>query len=845
MKLKKKSIIAIIAVILCLAILAVTAFFIFKPKDTEGGNSKKPSSSESEVLNDDIFEEDESDSSNEDSNDKLSDEDEDDSLDEEKNDDISDEDSNDDSSNEDEDDSLDEEKNDDMSDEGSDDNSSEDSDIDEDDKGDEDTFIEREILSTLDLNGDVYFTDFKTADTVYYIDVDALDTATVDMLMSLQGIVAKTESQIYLKKSDDKIAFEELQNYYGIKMVKVTDPWDLVDKFKSHLTNNGFVKYIVYDSSANYFLTPYAPTSVNVAAVISGQENYLMVDESLIETAKAHGLVERANALDYDEYAIFQEYRDEVNQKVFASLSNTNHALYDVTIALGCMVSRGSDVEWMLSKLEPDGIFIGWHDNESKGVQAASTQGYATLPLDNGRNFSLYAGLEHKKQQQKSNIKYEQKGNSDVHYVTFIMSDGDNLCYDYNMVATDNYYGTQSHGEIPFGWSLSPATYEWAPNIVKNLYDNMSYHDNFVASVSGLGYMFPNIYPQEYLDAFAKRTAEYMKMNDMNYITLASSNADAFELDSYVPSFSQYDQILGGHFNDMSSESECYVHTKYGGGVVWYNDKPFVYDRESLAINWEITAERGITRTEAISQMAYRINNVYKRDINSIEGYTIINVHPWSVSYEDAVTLTKQFNDDVIVVTPSEFFELVKKNVPHEDYLDMEGKNLTGEFDYSAMVEKEDSHFIIRDTFERLAATDVLSYNFAGGTGTGSWKLRAGTDTNDQIYYDGNSIYMRGYKVNGVNNYANNEIYNKISLPNSIKQFTYRLKGSGAMRLLALSDGTLTVVKDWTKASSTSVYEDVTVDISKYAGKTVTFILQMQDCNGAISTCNINKINIS
>ncbi len=785
---KKKIVIAVIAVLLALIIALVSVWFAFFRGDKDTGNGKKPSSNTTDIVDD---KDDESDQDTDGIIDEI--------LDSIK--DILFPDDN-------------EEK-------------------------------EREIIKTSDLNGKVYCTDFKTADTVYYITVDGLDTATVDMLMSLQGIVAKTESQIYLKKSDDEKAFEELQTVYGINMVRETDPWALVDRFKSYLSDNGFVRYIVYDESENYFLTPYAPTSVNVAAVIAGQENYLMVDESLIETAKAHGLTEKANALDYDEFMIFTEYMDSVNQNVFASISKTNHALYDVAIAMGCMIHRGTDMEWMLSKLEPDGVVMGWYDNESLGVKAASTQGYTTLALDNARNFTVYAGLEHKKLEQKNSIKYEQEDNKDVHYVTFIMSDGDNLCYDYNMVSRDIYYGTESHGEIPFGWSLSPNTYEWLPNIVENLYTNMSYHDNFVASVSGYGYMFPNIYPTEYLEAFAKRSAEYMKMNDMSYITLASSNENSSALDDYVPYFSQYDQILGGHFNDMSSKSECYVHREYGGGVVWYNDKPFIYDRESFATDWEITADRGLTKSEAISQMAYRINNIYKRDINSIEGYTIINVNPWFVSYEDCITLAEEFNEDVIVVTPSELFELVAKNVPHKDYLDMEGKNLCGEFDYSSMTESVDTHFVMKDTFERMTASETLTYSFAGGEGTKGWKIKAGPSTEDRAYYDGSSVYLRGYKTGGSNTAADNQIYNKLKLPSNVGTIKFKTSGNAAVRLLVMTDdGTLYTVKDWEKLTS-SAYTDISFDISKFKGKTVTFMYQMQDSTGGSATCKISSVTIS
>ena len=832
MRLKKKGIIVIIAIILVLAILAVSAFFLFRKEDVETSKPKKNDETISDMS-------DEYDDSDNDSDDEDSDED-----------------SDEDDYEDDYDDYYDDEYSDDYDDyyddEDYDDSEDYDDNIDDEDNDDSDvpedtvTDVEREIIKTQELKGKVYFTNYKTAKTLYYIDASTFDLATLDMMMSLQGIVAKKESQIFLYYPSEKIIFETLKDTYGINMVKVDDPWILVDKFKGYLNNNGYVRYIVYEEGETYFEEPFAPDSVNVAATIAGQENYLMIDESLVAKAKAHGLVERENALNYDGYMIFEKYKDKVNQRVFASTAKYDHALYDVTISLGCMAYRGEEMEWMLSQLEPDGYVIGWYNNEGAGVKIASMNGYATLPLDHARNFTVYAGLEHEKVEQKNSIKYATENKKDVHYVTFIMSDGDNLNYDLAMMTSNSYMGTKSLGEIPFGWSYSPATYEWLPIATKYLYSNkMTYNDNFLAAVNGYGYMHPDIYPQNKIEDFAKRTAEYMKMTDMKYITLASFVDDTSKLDSFIPSFSQYDQILGGHFNDMSSYGQCYVHSEYGGGVVWYNDKPFIYDREALALDWQITKDRSLTIETAISEMAYRINNIYERNINSIEGYTIINVHPWSVKYEDCVTLVEQFNDDVVVVTPSEFFELVTKNVPHEDYLDMFGKNLCGIFDYTDAEVDSENHFINIDTFKRLKVTTDLSFDFTENKGTGSWKLKSGTTENDNIYYNGSDVYMAARKLSADNN-ADNQIYNKVKLPANAKKFTYSIKGNASTRLLAVTEsGEVINLSYWEQLESASEFKDVTVDISQVAGKTVTLLLQMQDDRGAAVSCNIRNIKIS
>ena len=89
------------------------------------------------------------------------------------------------------------------------------------------------------------------------------------------------------------------------------------------------------------------------------------------------------------------------------------------------------------------------------------------------------------------------------------------------------------------------------------------------------------------------------------------------------------------------------------GSVYWSNGKPFVSIRETL---WNANVE----------SMAERING-YAKDPTTIDGYTAINLHPWSMSYQDAVKLVSLLDESVVVVTADDFIRLITENVPHED----------------------------------------------------------------------------------------------------------------------------------------------------------------------------------
>jgi chromosome condensin MukBEF complex kleisin-like MukF subunit len=64
--------------------------------------------------------------------------------------------------------------------------------------------------------------------------------------------------------------------------------------------------------------------------------------------------------------------------------------------------------------------------------------------------------------------------------------------------------------------------------------------------------------------------------------------------------------------------------------------------------------------------MAQRING-YAKDPTTIEGYTAINLHPWSMTYADAAKLVSLLDENVVVVTADDFIRLITENVPHKN----------------------------------------------------------------------------------------------------------------------------------------------------------------------------------
>ncbi|MBQ4604249.1 MAG: hypothetical protein IJB16_06560, partial [Clostridia bacterium] len=93
------------------------------------------------------------------------------------------------------------------------------------------------------------------------------------------------------------------------------------------------------------------------------------------------------------------------------------------------------------------------------------------------------------------------------------------------------------------------------------------------------------------------------------------------------------------------------------------NNKPFITYRLSL---WHPDGEGATMTNEWLDEQAAIVNS-YPADINSINGYSVINIHPWTVSIENLAYFVSQLDDGIVLVTLDELMAMIEKNVPHQN----------------------------------------------------------------------------------------------------------------------------------------------------------------------------------
>ncbi|MFW6308448.1 MAG: carbohydrate-binding protein [bacterium] len=274
-------------------------------------------------------------------------------------------------------------------------------------------------------------------------------------------------------------------------------------------------------------------------------------------------------------------------------------------------------------------------------------QAYIKFSTKNDLDFSLKEASANYVSVEETEQEKELETPEEVHYLTMIMSDGDNFSFVLQGLADDSkYFASPYRGMFPMNWTIPVTAIDLAPAALDWYYEE-AIQDNFVAGGSGAGYMYPSRNPD--LEKHVERFNEYMGRAGLSYMGMLDwpeiGDEDFYEVASL---YAEQPNIEGSfYFN--------YVDYAQGAGEIYFVDgTPFVAGRENL---WEGDP----------SQLAQKISS-HSTNPEEQEAYTIMNVHAWSHDMEDVSKLVDELDSHVEVVTIDEFFRQIKKNLDPEEY---------------------------------------------------------------------------------------------------------------------------------------------------------------------------------
>lgn len=562
-----------------------------------------------------------------------------------------------------------------------------------------------------------YKTSKLPADKKVYVlnDTSAGENYSSDLLFTaqaIQGLFARKETRFYVDShymtngiNTDMYYLEQMKEQYGLQTESISLAKAVEMYVKAYAENladgtwgtkipiKNFVQktYAAYVEGQDYSTPGYivyekGTISVNLAATLSGITGFLPIEAGQEDTLKALGLVKKFDLTNVvftyrwlfnvdgilDELSteglVHQNYRESssgaITNKFIKDYGICNkffHVYYDPDSGISDGLKKN-----IHSFLNTNIPIFGYTYSEDHDVAFFSEYGQFIVPTDYTCNLTFFsaeefAGQTFKQPNDDSQLPAEQG----KHHVAFVVSDGDNATYWQNTATfATNYMNAagRENDTFPVTWSITPSLADLMPGVIANAYKADNKYNYFCAPVSGQGYINAGNFAAQndgkYFADFCEKLNIYMGKADLSVVTVIGGSQQG-NLPQVLSGYASCDNVKGGI---------VYEGSKYfgsvRGGVMWVNGKPFIGPRDSL---WQTTP----------AYIAARINT-YERDITSIDGYTLVNVHPWSHNYDDIRTIVGMLNDDVEVVSVDRLINMIAANVKdktHTTEFDIPKKN--------------------------------------------------------------------------------------------------------------------------------------------------------------------------
>lgn len=512
------------------------------------------------------------------------------------------------------------------------------------------------------------FDEYEVADEITVVKLSALSLAQRHTVIALQGLVARDKPQIFIDYGyeTNRYALKELENA-GHKLVyndESGNPWrfdTVVAKFKPYIADSGYTLYATTEDHGQL------NTAINLATL----NGWLPVTPADEEAVIQLGLEKKADIssdnidLKYMK-KFYKENKDSFRNDSLVHLYYYASGMRDFAVQQNIFVMYVEDADFearlfrdeVMREFEPSSTIFGWCQYEIKFTESASRYGHYVIPSDHSYNLSILSSFNATDEKFDAPYEGEIQLNPDKHYVAIVYSDGDNLQWIQN--GFSEFHTWQSYGlDTPVSWTFAPIAAEVTDVDIKRTLAN-SDNATFITGPSGGGYARITNMNSKELEAFSDYTASVMLESGLGIMTLLDEiKYDTFDssMQKRLGYFSRYDNIKGGI---LQLDPDNYAG---GGGRVYFSDdKPFVTVGFSL---WYPSGNADEVTNEWLAEQAAIINEK-PADIKTINGYTVINIHPWTVGPDDLAYFISKLDDGVEVVPVDELLAAVEQNIPHE-----------------------------------------------------------------------------------------------------------------------------------------------------------------------------------
>jgi len=293
----------------------------------------------------------------------------------------------------------------------------------------------------------------------------------------------------------------------------------------------------------------------------------------------------------------------------------------------------------ILSAFPAGTIHLGWFIDEPHGVSLTSKAAMPVLASDYFENLEVWTSLQNVQsggqgQEVSRQGDLEQAGVNPAPtvpkaYVSFTMSDGDNLQYDQHRMA--GLWRDPVRGSIPIGWTISPSLIQTAPSMAAYYMSTASPNDELIAGPSGAGYMFPSDWPQEHLPGFLRLTGELMQAMKLSVIEVLDTGS-------------------GQAFTNPGLQAE-YVNVLSPFGV-----KGILSGSGQKQSSWSIVSGVPVLQNLGLGDSVNKTVNLVK---SASARYLNVYIMAWSMTPSDLEQVIQQLGNTYEVVTPGRLLEMI------------------------------------------------------------------------------------------------------------------------------------------------------------------------------------------
>ncbi|MCL2860834.1 MAG: InlB B-repeat-containing protein [Firmicutes bacterium] len=331
---------------------------------------------------------------------------------------------------------------------------------------------------------------------------------------------------------------------------------------------------------------------------------------------------------------------------------------------------------------------------EGRDVAFFSRNGQFFVPTDFAQNLSFFAAREFRNDPATGYL--WEFGNPEsqterveavdgYHYVAFIVSDGDNvgqwqMTYPFGR----NLMGAagREHDSFSVTWGVSPSIVDMMPSVYRNIQQDLATsYDSFIAPVTGQGYANLGRFMLDNRDGFLSYLDAmdvYLRRSGISLVTAMSDGyagpggainttvrKQTMRYLAQVPSLRGGIMYEGGsYFGSVTGSVYWTTGLNIEGDTVY---KPFLGPRDSL---WNTNPAFIAGRLNYFARHAAAAANPATRNAtneryltNSIDSFSLINVHPWSHNYQDMRAIAELTDSNIRFISVDQMIDMVIENI--------------------------------------------------------------------------------------------------------------------------------------------------------------------------------------